>query len=50
MILIDQRITQQYVATELGISQERVHEVIHDELQMTKVSARWVPKPPGLEK
>ena len=44
MILEDRRRTQRYIATQLGISQEHVHAVIHNELQMTKVSARWVPK------
>ncbi|XP_062917308.1 uncharacterized protein LOC134353216 [Mobula hypostoma] len=44
MILTDRRVTQRYIATELGISQEHVHAVIHNELQMTKVSARWILK------
>src|SRR6476619_5411601 len=32
MILGDQRIKQRYIATQLGISQERVHAIIHNEL------------------
>ena len=44
MILADRRIKQRYIATHLGISQERVQAIIHNELNMTKVSARWVPK------
>jgi histone-lysine N-methyltransferase SETMAR len=44
MILADRRIKQRYIATQLGISQERVHAIILNELHMTKVSARWVPK------
>ncbi len=44
MISADQRITQRCIATKLGISQERVNAVIQNDLQMTKVSARWVPK------
>jgi histone-lysine N-methyltransferase SETMAR len=44
MILADRRIKQRYIATQLGISQERVHAIIHNELNMMKVSARWVPK------
>ncbi|XP_028270394.1 histone-lysine N-methyltransferase SETMAR-like [Parambassis ranga] len=44
IILTDRRITQRYIASELGISQERVHAVIHGELQMTKALACWVPK------
>ncbi|XP_041364231.1 histone-lysine N-methyltransferase SETMAR-like [Gigantopelta aegis] len=44
IIMADRRVTERYIATELGISQERVHAVIHNELQMSKVSACWVPK------
>ena len=29
---------------QLGISQERVHVIIHKDLQITKVSTRWGPK------
>ena len=31
MILADRRINQRYIATQLGISQERVHAIIHNE-------------------
>ena len=44
MILGDWRIKQQYIVTQLGIYQEDVLIIIHNELNMTKVSARWVPK------
>lgn len=44
MILADRRITERQIAFELTISQERVHNIIHDELGMNKVSARWVPR------
>ncbi|XP_041354235.1 protein GVQW3-like [Gigantopelta aegis] len=44
IIMADRQVTERYIATELGISQERVHAVIHNELQMSNVSARWVPK------
>ncbi|XP_041350779.1 protein GVQW3-like [Gigantopelta aegis] len=44
IIIADRRVTKRYIATELGISQERIHAVIHNEPQMSKVSARWVPK------
>jgi len=47
MILADRRINQRYIATQLDISQERVHAIIHNELNMTKVSAQWVPKLQG---
>lgn len=44
MLLSDRRITIRYIANEVKISQERVHAIIRNELGMTKVSARWVPK------
>lgn len=44
MILADRRVTERQIAFELTISQERVHNIIRDELGMSKVSARWVPK------
>ena len=44
MFLTDLCLTERFIATELGISQERVHAIIHNHLEMTKVSARWVPK------
>ncbi|XP_076066184.1 histone-lysine N-methyltransferase SETMAR-like [Oratosquilla oratoria] len=42
--LIDRRLTERFTATELGISQERFHAIIHNHLEMRKVSTRWVPK------
>ena len=44
LLLTDRRLTEHFIATELDISQERVHAIIHNHLEMTKVSARWVPK------
>ena len=44
IILADRRTTQRTIAFELQISQERVHNIIHQDLGMTKVSARWVPR------
>ena len=35
---------EHYVPTEFGISQDRIHAVIHNKLHMSKVSARCVPK------
>ena len=35
---------ERYIATESGISQDRIHAVIHNELHMSKVSAHCVPK------
>ena len=39
----DRRVTEYYSATELGISQDCIHEVFNNEHNMSKVSAR-VPK------
>ena len=44
IIMADRRVTEYYIATELGISQDFIHAVVHNELHMYKVSARWVPK------
>lgn len=44
LILADRRIKQWEIARDVGISKERVHEIIHEHLGMSKVSARWVPK------
>lgn len=44
IILDDRRTTERKIAFELKISQERVHNIIHHELGMNKVSARWVPR------
>ena len=40
IIMADRRVTEYYIATELATSQERIHAVIHNELYMSKVSAR----------
>ena len=34
IIMADRRVTEYYTATELGISQDRFHAVIHNELQV----------------
>ena len=47
--MADRRVTECYTANELGISQDRIHAVIHNELYMTKMSARCVPKLHGLD-
>ena len=43
-IMTDRRVSKYYIATEFGISQDRIHAVIHNELHMSKVSACCVPK------
>ena len=42
--MADQRITQQYIAAQLCISQERVDAVIYNDLQMTKGFCQMGPK------
>jgi len=42
--LEDRRISAKSIAEQLGISRERVGSVIHEDLDMRKLSAKWVPK------
>jgi len=44
LILEDRRISAKSIAEQLGISRERVVSVIHKDLDMRKLSAKWVPK------
>ena len=44
LILEDRRISVKSVAEKLGISRERVGSIIHEDLDMRKLSAKWVPK------
>ncbi|XP_063387179.1 histone-lysine N-methyltransferase SETMAR-like [Cydia fagiglandana] len=44
LVLEDRRIKVWQIAEVLGISKERVGEILHEHLHMSKVSARWVPK------
>jgi len=44
LILEDRRISAKSTAEELGISRERVGSIIHEYLDMRKLSAKWVPK------
>ncbi|CAF1533617.1 unnamed protein product, partial [Rotaria sp. Silwood1] len=43
LIIEDRRITIHQIADAVGISTDTVDGIIHDQLHMTKVSARWVP-------
>ncbi|GBP53757.1 Putative uncharacterized protein FLJ37770 [Eumeta japonica] len=43
-VLTDQRIKLWQITEELQISKERVGEIIHEHMNMRKISARWVPK------
>jgi len=44
LILEDRRISAKSIAQRLGISRERVGSIIHEDLDMRKLSAKWVPK------
>jgi len=44
LILEDRRISATSIAEQLGISRELVGSIIHEDLDMRKLSAKWVPK------
>jgi len=44
LIVEDLRISAKSIAEQLGISRERVRFIIHEDLGMRKLSAKWVPK------
>jgi len=44
LILEDRRISAKSIAEQLGISRERVGSIIHEDWDMRKLSAKWVPK------
>ena len=44
LVLEDGRISAQSIAGQLGISRERVGSIIHEDLDMRNLSAKWVPK------
>ena len=44
LMLEDRRILAKSIAEQLGISPERVGSIIHEYLDMRKLSAKWVPK------
>jgi len=44
LILEDRHILAKSIAEQLGISSERVGSIIHEDLDMGKLSAKWVPK------
>jgi len=47
LILEDRRISAKSIVEQLGISRERVGSIIHEDLDMRKHSAKWVPKCPN---
>jgi len=44
LILNDRRISVKSIAEQLSISRERVGSIIHEDLDMLKLSFKWVPK------
>jgi len=44
LILEDRQISAKSIAEQLGISRERAGSIIHEDLDMRKFSAKWVPK------
>jgi len=44
LILEDRQISAKSIAEQLGSSRERVGSIIHEDLDMWKLSAKWVPK------
>ena len=44
LILEHRRISAKSIAEQLGISRERVWPIIHEDLGLRKLSAKWVPK------
>jgi len=44
LILEDRRISVKSKAEQLGISREQVGSIIHEDLDLWKLSAKWVPK------
>ena len=44
LILEDRRISAKSIAEQLGISREWVGSIIHEDLDMWKLSVKWVPK------
>jgi len=44
LILEDRRISAKSIAQQLGISREWVGSIINENLDMRKLSAKWVPK------
>ncbi|XP_037868115.1 protein GVQW3-like [Bombyx mori] len=44
IVLADRRLKLSEIADTAGISKERVHHILSEELNMKKLSARWVPR------
>ena len=44
MVMEDRRLTVRRIAANAGVSVGSVDTILHDDLKMRKVSARWVPR------
>jgi len=44
LILKDRRISSKSISEQLGISREWVWSIIHEDLNIRKLSAKWIPK------
>ncbi|MCP6645975.1 hypothetical protein NL493_27890, partial [Klebsiella pneumoniae] len=44
MVMDDRRVKVREITSAVGISCERVHNILHQHLDMKKLSARWVPR------
>ena len=44
IVTTDRRVTERYIASTVEISQERVHSILTEDLEMRKLSAHWVPR------
>jgi hypothetical protein len=44
MVLDDRRMKVREISETIGISKERVGYILHEELDMKKLCARWVPR------
>ena len=44
MVMKDSRFTVRHIGETLGLTSTTVYEILKNDLQMTKVSARWVPR------
>ena len=41
IVMTNRRVKERYIASTVGISQERVHSILREDLEMRKLSARW---------
>ena len=44
MVMGDRRVTEKGIASAIGISQEIVHSILTEDLNIRKLSPRWVPR------